>query len=636
MLNITQKLTLKKEWFYVLVLVVLAAIPRLCCLDLVEFKRDEANHYRMAYFLTRGHWRWTGSTASIGLPKPPLFVYSLSLPLIASNDPRVATGFLGLLAALAAGVFYLILRRFLKKRAALAAALLFALNPQAVMYGRKLFTADLLPPLGTLFLAAGVALLVSPRQHAGRLAILAAFTFALVILTTFSPLMLLPALTVLLLERRRDLRPVYWIGALAALILPFIPYLIAAMPHISAIASVATASESSESARPILVWIWTLLQGISWPENLLSGDGLVALVLATLSLTGLLFLSSQARKRKGHWARFFLAWLLLSPLVTLVMPFKIHPHYFVALYPLIFVLPAAGIELIARKSNIAGWIALASVIAIAIWSVGSLTGILQAATSEPTWFGTPLGYWWRAAEQARSLAAQKRATEVLLVLPDDQDGRLDALLSDTPHRVVDGQTAVVYPPHPAILAFGPETETARTLTIPCTQGLVSDLVASPLGGIYHYRLWNPTGASAAACADGLLPADAQWASGVRLTGYSVTGSSRPGEVLHVALYMETTQGPLETDVHWFNHLEDQAGRRWGQFDHAGWPAERWQPGDRILLHFALPIAEGAAPGPYILRVGQYVYHSPENIENIPVTDAAGNPADYAVVLPIPE
>jgi hypothetical protein len=68
MLHITRKLTPKKEWFYTLALIGLAAIPRLCCLDLVEFKRDEANHYRMAYFLTRGHWRWTGSTASIGLP----------------------------------------------------------------------------------------------------------------------------------------------------------------------------------------------------------------------------------------------------------------------------------------------------------------------------------------------------------------------------------------------------------------------------------------------------------------------------------------------------------------------------------------------------------------------------------------
>jgi hypothetical protein len=636
MLHITQKLAQKKEWFYTPALIVLAAVPRLCCLDLVEFKRDEANHYRIAYFLTRGHWRWIGSTASIGLPKPPLFVYTLSLPLMVSKDPRVVTGFLGLLAALAAGVFYLVLRRFLNKRASFAAALLFALNPQAVMYGRKLFTADLLPPLCCLFLAAGMAFLVSPRRHAGRLAILTAFAFALVILTTFSPMMLLPALVVLFLERRRDLRPAYWVGAGAALILPFIPYLIAVMPRLAGVAGIAAASEPSDGARPILAWVWTLLQGVSWPENLLSADGLAALVLAALSLAGLLFLLNQARKRQGRWARFFLAWLLLSPLVALVMPFKLHPHYFVALYPLVFVLPAAGVELAARKANAAGWIALFLVIVITIWGIQSLNSTLQAAASGADWFGTPVGYWWRAAEQARSLAAERSASEVLLVLPDDQDGRLDALLGDTPHRVVDGQTSVVYPPHPAVLVIGSGVENTLALTAPCTQDLAADLAASPFGGTYRYRLWDPAHADATACTDTLLPADARWASGVRLLGYGVSGTSKPGETLHIVIHWETTQGSLEADVHWFNHLEDQEGRRWGQRDLLGWPAERWQPGDRVLLHFDLPIAADAAPGPYVLRVGQYIYHTPENLENIPIVDVAGNPADYAVELSIPE
>jgi hypothetical protein len=633
---ITQKLTLKKEWIYALGLVILAAIPRLCCLDLVEFKRDEANHYRMAYFLTRGHWRWTGSTASVGLPKPPLFVYTLSLPLMVSNDPRVVTALLGLLAALATGVFYLVLRHLLNRKAAFAAALLFALNSQAVLYGRKLFTADLLPPLCTLFLATGVAFLASPRQHAGRLAILTAFTFALVILTTLSPLMLLPALAVLFLERRRDLRPVYWTGAGAALILPFVPYLIAVMDRLSAITSAGTASESPDGTRPILTGIWTLLQGAAWPENLFSINGLVALALATLSLAGLLFLLNQARRRSERWTRFFLAWLLLSPLVALVMPFEIHPHYFVALYPLLFVLPAAGVELAARKANVAGWIAFSLVVGIAIWNVQGLSGILQAATTGSTWFGTPMGYWWRAAEQARSLVAERSATEVLLVLPDDRDDRLGALLGDTPHRVVDGQTTVVYPPHPAVMVIASELEATIDLVAPCTLDLQADLVASPSGGTYHYRLWDPAHADAASCTDALLPADAQWASSARLQGYGISGTPKPGETLHAVIHWETSHPPPDANVHWFNHLEDQEGRRWGQRDLVSWPAERWQPGDRILMHFDLPIAADAAPGPYVLRVGQYIYHSSEDLENIPVIDAAGNPADYAVALSIPE
>jgi hypothetical protein len=642
MLHVTKKFGPRQDWLYALAAIVLAAIPRLCCLDLLEFKHDEARHYRTIYLLTQGVWRWAGAGSSQTiLPKPPLFTYTMAIPMALTHDPRVVTGFLGLLAAMAAGVFYLALRHFINRRAAFAAALLFALNPQAALYSRKLFTADLLPPLCALFLAAGAAFLVGPRQRTGRLATLAAFTFALVILTTFSPLMLLPALAVLFLERRRELKLVHWLGAGAALLLPFVPYLVAVMPNIpAALGNIGGTSISPAGSRPILAWIWGLLQGASWPENLLSVEGLVALVLAALSLAGLLLLLNEGRKRKGSWARFFLAWLLLSPLLALMVPFEVHPHYFVVFYPLVFVLPAAGIELAARKANILGWITLFLVIAIAAWDVQSLSGILQTAASGAEWFGTPVGYWWRAAEQARSLTVEKGATEVLLIMPGDQEWNqkaygLDALLSDTPHRVADGQTTIVYPPHPSVLVIASEVEASTEMAASCTQDLEADTIASPLGGTYHYRLWDPAHADAAACTDGLLPADAQWASGVRLLGYSVSGMPRPGETLHVALHVETTQGPLEADVHWFNHLEDQEGQRWGQLDLVGWPAERWQPGDRILLHFDLPIAPDAAPGPYVLRVGQYVYHSPEDLENIPVTDIAGNPADYAVVLSIP-
>jgi hypothetical protein len=54
----------------------------------------------------------------------------------------------------------------------------------------------------------------------------------------------------------------------------------------------------------------------------------------------------------------------------------------------------------------------------------------------------------------------------------------------------------------------------------------------------------------------------------------------------------------------------------------------------VLLHFAIAISPDAGPGPYTLRVGQYIYNSPEDLENIPVVDAAGNPVDYAVALPV--
>jgi hypothetical protein len=641
MTQILQKLIQKQDWVYALISIILAALPRLYQLDLAEFKLDEANHYRMAYAnafaLTRGDWRWVGSTSSIGFPKPPFFVYATALPMALSRDPRVVTGFLGILAALAAGALYLVLRRFLTRRAAFGAALLFALNPQAILYARKLFTADLLPPLCTLFLVAGIAFLEGSRQRVKLLAILVAFTFALLVLTTFSPLLLLPALALLFLERRRDMTPLRWLGAIAALVLPFVPYLVTVMDRIPGALAGAGDASPSTSLSALLDWTWGLLYGSPWPGNILSITGVLSVGLAALSLVGLSFLLNEARrKEKGKWTRFFLAWLCLSPLFALVAPVEIHAHYLVILYPLLFVLPAAGIEVAARKASVPGWIALLFLSIVAIWQVQIWGDVLHTAAAGSEGYGTPLGYWRRAAERACTLAEQQDAAEILLVMPGDQtwDSKaniLDALLSDTPHRIVDGYTTLLYPSHPAILLIASEVEASAALTFPCTQDLEADLIASPLGGTYHYRLWSPAHANASSCTQALSPVAAQWASGVRLLGYDVTGTGQPGGTLHVTLHWETTRGPLEADVHWFNHLQDQAGQGWGQFDLVGWPTTRWQPGDRVLLHFDLSIAPEAQPGPYLLRVGQYTY---PDIENIPVVDAAGNPVDYAITLPV--
>lgn len=645
MTRASRRFTFRQDHVYALILSILAAIPRLYRLDLAEFKLDEANHYRMAYLLTRGAWRWMGSTSSLGLPKPPFFIYALALPLSVTHDPRVVTGFLGVLSALATGAFYLVLRRFLSRRPALAAAMLYALNPQAVLYARKLFTADLLPPLCTLFLAIGTAFLTAPKRRAGRLAIAATFDYALLLLTTFSPLLLLPALAMLLWERRRDLRWTHWLAAGAALILPFTPYLVTVAPSFLAAAAggpdplTDVVGQSPTASPPVLLdWAWGMLHGSSWPRRLLSLEGVAAVVLSTLSLLGLCFTTLEARRKvEGKWARFFLAWLCLSLLLAQFAPFELYPHYLVILYPLIFVLPAAGVELAARKASSLGWAAFLLLVATAAWQGQGLRNRLEIAASRWEWYGTPLGYWWHAAEQARDLAEQENADEVLLLMPgdrswDEKANVLDALLSDTPHRVVDGYTTVVYPPKVAVMMIAPEAQSPATVASPCTHDLGTDVAASPLGGAYHFRLWSPKESDARQCTPGLVPAAAQWASGARLLGYRVDGTPEPGESLQVTLLLETTEGPLKADVHWFNHLEDQDGHRWAQHDLVGWPTARWRANDRVLFHVELSIAHDAQPGPYVLRVGQYIY--PE-IENVPVLDEAGNPADYAVALPVP-
>jgi len=623
----------KIDWVYAASLTILAAIPRLCCLNLAEFKLDEASHYQMAYFLTRGQWRWVGSTSSVGFPKPPLFVYALALPMQLSHDPRIVTAFLGILAALATGGFYLILRQLLAKSAASSAALLFALNPQAILYARKLFTADLIPPLCTLFLGTALAFLQSPPKRAGRFAMLTALTFALLLLNTFSPALLLPAILVLFWQRRRDLKTRDYLGAIAAFVAPFVPYLLQVAPLIP---NIINSSSSSASHPPLLKWIWTLLYGAPWPSNQSSIASIPAIILGLFTLLGIAWLVHAARKQDSRaWAIFFLAWLGLAPLMALLVPVKVEAHYLIVLYPLLFVLPAASVELAQQKANWLAWSAMALLIITTGWQVHIWTDNLKAVARGVQGYGTPLGYWWRAVEQARDLLGEHEAAEVLLLMPGDQpwDEKahiLDALLSDAPHRVINGYLSMLYPQHKAVLLTASEVEDAMEFITPCSQEIGHPLQASPFGETYYYYLWDPATSAAPDRILGLEPVSVQWASGTQLLGFSAAGSAQPGATIRVILYWETKRGPLCKDVHWFNHLLDQEEHKWGQFDTAGWPAGRWQPRERVVTYFNITIDPQAEAGPYILRVGQYIYPS---LEKVPIVDEMGNAADF-IDLPL--
>jgi 4-amino-4-deoxy-L-arabinose transferase-like glycosyltransferase len=623
------------DWTLAILLSVLAAIPRLSYLDLAEFKLDEATHYLMAHELTRGHWTWVGSVSSMGIPKPPLLVYVLALPMRLSHDPRVVTGFLGMLGALAVGGSYLLLRRFLGRGAALAGGLLFAVNVQAILYSRKLFTADLIPPLTALLLAVSLRFVDAERKHASRWACLTAFAFSLLLLVTFSPALLFPALAFLFWQERGKLTASGWVGAALAFGLPLAPYLL----HITAQLAAAAdhVGELAEARPAVFDWLWTLLAGTPWRSD---GRGLAlvtALTTALLAACGVVWLVDEARKGTGApRARFLLSWLLLTPMMAMAVPIEVESHYLVCMYPVLFVLPAAGIHLLYRITPKLGRAALVLVAVSVLWQARVWVTNLQAIQRGVEGYGTPLGYWWKAAEEARQLATQHAVDEVLLLLPgdhpwDEKAHILSALLADTPHRVVDGRLTVVYPAHPAVLLIASEAGEAGELVAPCTMDIAPRLTASPFGGTYAYRLWGG-GAPEGACGMELQLAPAQWASGAQLLGYRLAGSGRPGETLQVTLHWQTNRGPLDEDVHWFDVIVDQQGNVVGQFDHAGWPSSQWEPGDQVVTYFALTIDAQASAGPYTLRIGQYTYPA---MENIPVLDAAGNPAQAALQFTVP-
>jgi 4-amino-4-deoxy-L-arabinose transferase-like glycosyltransferase len=188
----------------------LAAWLRLRDLGLAEFKLDEATATDLARRLLDGQLPTVGLTSSIGPRNPPLFIYLISLPLALRDDPLVATAFIGVLAVVAVGLTYALMRSRFGTLAALAAAALFATAPWAVLYGRKIWPQDALPLFTASLLWVLFLVLERPRTRAVLFVpVLLCVAFQLEIAGLA---LVLPAAAVLLYRTRRLHWPAFAIG----------------------------------------------------------------------------------------------------------------------------------------------------------------------------------------------------------------------------------------------------------------------------------------------------------------------------------------------------------------------------------------------------------------------------------------
>ena len=135
------------ELAWVAWIVALAGWLRLRELGLAEFKADEATAVDLARRVLGGELPTVGLESSVGAFNPPFFVYLMAVPLWVRDDPLAATGFVAVVATVAVGLTYVVLRPRFGALAAVAATALFATAPWAVLYSRKIWSQDVLPLL---------------------------------------------------------------------------------------------------------------------------------------------------------------------------------------------------------------------------------------------------------------------------------------------------------------------------------------------------------------------------------------------------------------------------------------------------------------------------------------------------------
>ncbi|MFN8637309.1 MAG: glycosyltransferase family 39 protein [Chloroflexota bacterium] len=355
----------------------LAAVLRLWRVDLAPLRYDDIDVLSRSRDVLLHGPTLTGPLTSWGIPDPPGSVY-LMLPAALTPSPAtMAVVWVALLNVAAVVLTYLLAERFLGWRVALAAGLLFAVNPWAVYFSRRSW-AEIVPLFTVLALWSAYEVVAGGRA---RWAV--AFFVALSVQVQIRILSLIfgPAalLTLLFWPKRWGLRwPALGIVLGALLAVPYLGWVALHWPELSA--KLAEGNRGVALAPRSGAWelvFWTgagfgLLPATSdvapWLDPLGTfGRGLLVLV-GVLLAAGLGMGVLAAVRRQAGWER------ALLPALWLVLPFgalvaqssSIYLHYLVALFPAIFLVMALPIGwLLGRSRLLAGLGATVLVVVLA-------------------------------------------------------------------------------------------------------------------------------------------------------------------------------------------------------------------------------------------------------------------------------
>jgi 4-amino-4-deoxy-L-arabinose transferase-like glycosyltransferase len=633
--------------------VLLAAVLRLSALDLIEFKADEANHLvRGLEIVEQGRLPLVGSPSSFGPAKPPMMTYLMALPLALGRDPRYAAAFIALLNVAAVGGTYAVARRYYGARVALIAALLFAVNPWAVVLSRKVFTADLLAPMAVLLFSGLLAAVVDRRPWGW---VLSAVALALMLLTTFSPAPLVVVLAIVVAAYWRRVRwPYLLLGVLLAVVLasPYLYYL-----NLTRLKDVRDAVQQLLESSGATAGRGPSLLPLDLATRLHSGGGIEALggqasadLAAALGMTryparvfGAVFIVSLplmlalALRAWAHWregqdpAIYVVPalWLWVPLLLLALWDGRVAQHYLVILYPIGFVAMGLTVDRLlaaVQSSSRRGW-SVSLCLSGAAWAFLLVLAGLQAygvmtlyrfvASHDTTGgHGVPLLTWQRTADMVRREMRAAGADQVWVlgngVDPgfETEPAVLNYLLSPDVRVAFLGQgghEALLLPAERPGLYLITRSADRAVQALEEMGGEVRGLVTLPEERAATRVMAIPQRSAAEVLSH--IPNRGLWKldTGMHLLGYEWPLSAQPGQRITLAAYWALLDVPPEARAHQhslFNHL--MAGdRRVAQVDGLGLPERSWQDGLVLLQWFEMELPQDLEGGEYTLLTGMY-------------------------------
>jgi hypothetical protein len=623
-------------------ILLLAAYLRLESPGVVEFKRDEANLSRLALDLARGRdFPLLGIGSSVGIPNAPVNAYVLSIPYLFTSNPQLATQFVGLLNIAAAALIYLLARRYCGPGFALLAVLLFAVNPWAVAFSRKIWAQNMLPPFVVLTVGTGIAGLLQGRGWAqfAHLPLL-----SLTGQIHYGAFVILPVTLYMLWQGKRRVTREFVAGLVVALLLA-LPYaagiIRAGLDHPDVLLSTVP-GEPSGPALTAAPWqgFALLLSGadihaLAGPyafEEYLSQVPAVhpllylPVIAVGLSAMGLLVRSLLRPDKRTPLDVTLLIWLVFPPLAFSLTWTPFHLHYLIPALPAALLVLGTGMkdvwDALAAKSRIrlvavgSGAAVLGVVAIFQVWLWLALVDFVDAHDT-PDGFGTPLHYLLEVRQAILEAEPQEVIARVggQVVGIDDEATVWDFLLDDVSLVRFEDASTWVYPAEDVLyLAHGCEGDGRR-------------FELRPGEGCYTLSDRSREGFEST----GFLPVDdriegARFANGAELVNYRVTHDAQT--CLELAWRISSR---AEEDYLFAVHFFDDQGNRIAQADGLSWLGRFWRPGDLVVREFCLPDVRTEAAR---VGIGMYTFDGVD-FYNVNLLDEAGRPAGQMVELPLP-
>jgi len=616
----------RSEWAALAALLLLAAILRLGAPGITEFKRDEANLSQRALDLVHGRdFPLLGLSSSVDVPNPPISVYLFAIPYAVDGSPVTATLFVGLLNVIAVALTWGLARRYYGWRAAIIAGLLYAASPWGILYSRKIWAQDLLPPFVVATVLTGLLGLGEGKRrarlaHWPLLALTVQIHYAAFILIPLSLLML-----ALWHARLRWRELALGLGLAALTVIP--AGIGAYQAHLLSPDTIRQGLNANPGHKRALTstaldYAWFTVAGtdihsLAGPEqfqNYLASvpDAYPLFKLvplgAAVAAAGLVGRAVRQRRVRLTPDMVLAAWLVLPVLVFTWEWTGVVPHYLIPLMPAAYVLCGAGID--------SAWQSLRPLPLRRLLLAGS--GILLAVIAGLQVYLT--------VELLHFLDHHAKPEDVIVVSTgelapyDEVPAVWGVLLDRVPDvRFVNGTRTAVIPAGNSLelIAWSPALRLCADQG--CRDGNAAEVVALRAGESPYIVRPAQGNSVGEVSIHSIKPV--RFANGAYLTGYAVTPA---GVVLVWRL-----DGPVREDYHAFVHALDAGGQRLAQSDRLSWPGRYWRAGDRLVLWFDLTVP----PDTTALYAGMYTTDG-TSFKNVEVLDASGAYLAQGATIPL--